>query len=185
MLSVFHTIWQSRSACIALDCVLAFRWCILPVPSSLNPLLYNSSSGVNRMYSCVNPFFLLSCLSLRPSFVHDARRSRQAFLSDRIRICTKLLPSLFCQQMVLTVRLHEFDLSHISQKTSPISPTTPRSPHLFLSRKFACHRKVQVAHVCPYTVTSDISCSMLKYKQIGSFACPSSPTTCTNRNKHR
>ena len=55
------------------------------------PLLSSSSSGVNRMYSCIHHLFCLRVCPRVLLFVHDARRFCRTFLSVCIGTCA--LPS--------------------------------------------------------------------------------------------
>ena len=54
---------MAYSVLLVMQCTVAFRWCILSLPTLYIPLLDSSSGGGNRMCSCVDPFFSFSRLS--------------------------------------------------------------------------------------------------------------------------
>ena len=126
------------------------------------PLLSSSSSGVNRMYSCIHHFFLSSCLSSCAPFC-----SRCSTLLPDFSLCLlwnlrSAIPSSPACRWYRPFVATNLIKAYIIEKTYPFSPSTSLSPH-FLSHIFACHHIVEVANACPYTDMSDLSSGMVKF----------------------
>lgn len=95
---------MAYSVLLVMQCTVAFRWCILSLPTLYIPLLDSSSGGGNRMCSCVDPFFFVLATVVLLAMLFSLTGYISAFSHSH---------HLFCQQMVLPICLHQFHLGHI------------------------------------------------------------------------